>query len=248
MGGRGGAGTVRGGRAGAGTVSGGRGGRDVFYPRVDVWEDVIEALVAVMPRGFLVIAGVRLAACSGLGMALRLTSMAAIPCSSTGNAIRKMKPRLQEMNVWSPYTSNSLGRGRERCIMLSALPETAVSIVVAAVVVGASATMLRRMTEASSKTDSPTEMCKDCEGSGLCTVCNGEGFVLKQLSEEKAEKARMTATNMATRYTAGLPKKWSYCYKCSSTRSCRTCGGSGQFHVGMDVEGLTVKEASEEQL
>ena len=52
MGGRGGAGTVRGGSGGAETVRGGRGGRDVFYPRADVWEDVIEAPVAVLPGGF----------------------------------------------------------------------------------------------------------------------------------------------------------------------------------------------------
>jgi hypothetical protein len=36
---------------------------------------------------------------------------------------------------------------------------------------------------------------------------------------------------MATRYTAGLPKKWSYCTKCSSTRSCMICGGSGKTSI-----------------
>lgn len=46
-------------------------------------------------------------------------------------------------------------------------------------------------------------MCEDCGGSGICSECNGEGFVLKKLSEESAEKARLTAKNMATRYTAG---------------------------------------------
>ncbi|GLT55049.1 hypothetical protein SLA2020_282020 [Shorea laevis] len=71
--------------------------------------------------------------------------------------------------------------------------------------------------------------CGDCGGSGICSECNGEGFVLKKLSEESAEKARMAAKTMATRYTAGLPKKWSYCTKCSSARSCSTCGGSGKL-------------------
>lgn len=47
------------------------------------------------------------------------------------------------------------------------------------------------------------EVCGDCSGSGICPECNGEGFVLKKLSEESAEKARMAAKTMATRYTAG---------------------------------------------
>ncbi|CAA0822146.1 Unknown protein, partial [Striga hermonthica] len=75
----------------------------------------------------------------------------------------------------------------------------------------------------------PTKTCEDCGGSGVCSKCNGEGFVLRRLSDEGAEKARLMAKNMATRYTAGLPKKWSYCTKCSSARSCVTCGGSGKL-------------------
>lgn len=49
----------------------------------------------------------------------------------------------------------------------------------------------------------PLKICEDCGGSGICSECNGEGFVLKKLSEESAERARMSARNMATRYTAG---------------------------------------------
>lgn len=45
--------------------------------------------------------------------------------------------------------------------------------------------------------------CEDCGGSGICAECKGEGFVLKKLSEESADRARMLAKNMATRYTAG---------------------------------------------
>ena len=71
------------------------------------------------------------------------------------------------------------------------------------------------------------ECCPECGGTGLCGLCKGEGFVFKQLSEETASKARKAAKNMATRYTAGLPTKWTYCTKCSSTRSCTTCRGSG---------------------
>ncbi|TYK21389.1 ty3-gypsy retroelement transposase [Cucumis melo var. makuwa] len=73
----------------------------------------------------------------------------------------------------------------------------------------------------------PLITCEDCGGSGLCSECKGEGFVLKKLSDENAERARLAAKNMATRFTAALPKKWSYCSKCSSARSCSTCGGSG---------------------
>ena len=96
--------------------------------------------------------------------------------------------------------------------------------------------------------------CEDCGGSGICSECKGEGFVLKKLSDENAEKARLLAKNAATRYTAGyysllypplifklfslttelrfirLPKKWSYCTKCSSARSCSTCGGRGKLN------------------
>jgi DnaJ-class molecular chaperone len=49
----------------------------------------------------------------------------------------------------------------------------------------------------------PSKVCEDCSGSGICSECKGEGFVLKKLSDESAEKARLTAKNMATRYTAG---------------------------------------------
>ena len=42
-----------------------------------------------------------------------------------------------------------------------------------------------------------------CDGSGLCSSCNGEGFQLKTLSPEAAAKARANAQDAATRYTAG---------------------------------------------
>ena len=49
----------------------------------------------------------------------------------------------------------------------------------------------------------PLQTCEECGGSGICSECKGEGFVLKKLSDESAERARLTAKNMATRYTAG---------------------------------------------
>ncbi|KAF2541159.1 hypothetical protein F2Q70_00035699 [Brassica cretica] len=113
---------------------------------------------------------------------------------------------------------------------IPALVETAVSVAIAATVVGTAATLIvRRSTKASEEAEASMKECEVCGGSGICSECKGEGFVLKKLSDENAEKARLASKNMATRYTAGLPKKWSYCTKCSSTRSCITCGGSGKI-------------------
>ncbi|XP_030451808.1 uncharacterized protein LOC115673689 isoform X2 [Syzygium oleosum] len=121
-------------------------------------------------------------------------------------------------------------RQRKRPVS-SALPETAISIAVAATAVGAAATLLVKRTKASEETEIPMKTCEDCGGSGICSECKGEGFVLKRLSEASAEKARLTAKNMATRYTAALPKKWSYCTRCSSSRSCIACGGRGKLSL-----------------
>ncbi|XP_008789553.1 uncharacterized protein LOC103707007 isoform X2 [Phoenix dactylifera] len=128
----------------------------------------------------------------------------------------------------SPFHFNSHGRTQKNHLVSSALPETAASVIVSAIAVSAAAALLARTKKASDPTVSSLKICEDCAGSGICAECNGEGFVLKKLSEDSAEKARMAAKNMATRYTAGLPKKWSYCSKCSSARSCRTCGGTGR--------------------
>lgn len=49
----------------------------------------------------------------------------------------------------------------------------------------------------------PLKTCEECGGSGICSECKGEGFVLKRMTEESAEKARLASKNMATRYTAG---------------------------------------------
>uniref|UniRef100_A0A2N9FWQ0 DUF7895 domain-containing protein n=1 Tax=Fagus sylvatica TaxID=28930 RepID=A0A2N9FWQ0_FAGSY len=126
----------------------------------------------------------------------------------------------------------SQGQGRKIFKVSCALPETAASVAIAATVVGAAATILARRSKASSQaTQIPSKVCEDCSGSGICSECKGEGFVLKKLSDESAEKARLTAKNMATRYTAGLPKKWSYCTRCSSARSCSTCGGRGKLAI-----------------
>ncbi|ONK79502.1 uncharacterized protein A4U43_C01F7010 [Asparagus officinalis] len=144
----------------------------------------------------------------------------------------KMAIRPSHFNVRYARDHNHLHVSKQKTRLIScALPETAASIVVTAVAVAASATLLFRRTKASDNLDNPTKPCEECGGSGICPECKGEGFVLKKLSEESADRARLLAKNMATRYTAGLPKKWSYCTKCSSARSCRTCGGTGQISL-----------------
>jgi len=45
--------------------------------------------------------------------------------------------------------------------------------------------------------------CEDCGGSGICSECNGEGFVLRKRSGESSEMARVQAKKYANRFTAG---------------------------------------------
>ncbi|KAM1149133.1 hypothetical protein ACFX13_030418 [Malus domestica] len=120
-------------------------------------------------------------------------------------------------------------RRRQSSLVSSALPETVASIAIAATVVGTAAAVLAKRTKAAEEAEVPMKICEACRGSGICPECKGEGFVLKKLSDESAERARMASKNMATRYTAGLPKKWSYCTKCSSARSCLACSGRGKI-------------------
>ncbi|KAM7278428.1 hypothetical protein ACFE04_005562 [Oxalis oulophora] len=125
--------------------------------------------------------------------------------------------------------AHSQKQGRKSFRLVCSLPETAASLAIAATVVGAAATLLLKKNKASEENEIPTKECEDCGGSGICPECNGQGFMLKKQSDERADRARKNAKDMATRYTAGLPKKWSYCTKCSSSRSCRTCDGRGKL-------------------
>ncbi|KAH1220560.1 hypothetical protein GmHk_12G034172 [Glycine max] len=84
-----------------------------------------------------------------------------------------------------------------------ALAETAASMAVAVTVVGAAATLLVKRSKTSESTQIQFKVCEDCGGSGICSECKGEGFVLRKRSDESAEKARVQAKNMATRFTAG---------------------------------------------
>ncbi|AEE77983.1 hypothetical protein ISN44_As03g036380 [Arabidopsis suecica] len=95
-------------------------------------------------------------------------------------------------------------RAKRSSTVVPALAETAVSIAIAATVVGTAATILvRRNNKASEEAEASMKECEACLGSGICPECKGEGFVLKKLSDANAEKARLAAKNMATRYTAG---------------------------------------------
>ncbi|CAO2812998.1 unnamed protein product [Amaranthus hypochondriacus] len=123
------------------------------------------------------------------------------------------------------------GLRRNTLSISSALPETVFSVTIATAVVGAAATVLVKRTQQSEKSQTLVKTCEDCGGSGICSECKGEGFVLQKLSEANAERARMISKTAATRYTAGLPRKWSYCTKCSSGRSCSTCSGSGKLSL-----------------
>ncbi|XP_015693988.1 uncharacterized protein LOC102703980 [Oryza brachyantha] len=150
--------------------------------------------------------------------------MAAAPCCP-GTPARGPSPssscRILQATVVSSRTTHR---------RVAALPETAAACVAAAGLVGVAATFLvgrARPAAAPRREEEEEEECSDCGGTGLCPRCKGEGFVFKQLPEEAASRARKAAKNMATRYTAGLPTKWTYCNRCSSTRSCTTCGGSG---------------------
>ncbi|KAL9266703.1 hypothetical protein AKJ16_DCAP07355 [Drosera capensis] len=93
---------------------------------------------------------------------------------------------------------------RKVSVITSSLPETAASVGIAMAVVGAAAVFLRQRSKNSVETEVPLKVCEDCNGTGICSECKGEGFTLKRKSEESAEKARLTAKNAATRYTAGL--------------------------------------------
>ncbi|PKU74155.1 uncharacterized protein LOC110096336 [Dendrobium catenatum] len=142
-------------------------------------------------------------------------------CAELGNAI--ISSSGSSLNFRSVH-------GRKNHLASAALPENSPSIILAAMAVGAAATLLARRTTSPISNDITTKPCEECAGSGVCSACNGEGFILKKLSTESADRARMASKNMATRYTAGLPKKWSYCNKCSSSRYCRACDGTGSVN------------------
>ncbi|CAL5424178.1 unnamed protein product [Camellia sinensis] len=164
-----------------------------------------------------------------LKMELTLQTLSFAPFPKTVRDSKLKNHCTFERNHHSASCVKSKEPRRKISVISSALLETAASVAVAATVVGTAATLLVRRTKASEETEIPLKSCEDCGGSGICPECKGEGFVLKKLSEESAERARMTAKNMATRYTAALPKKWSYCTKCSSARSCTSCGGRGKI-------------------
>ncbi|KFK33915.1 hypothetical protein AALP_AA5G077100 [Arabis alpina] len=160
-------------------------------------------------------------------MELSVLKMQSFSLPSSVSSVKDVR-FLKSVSLFDVKSSHQ--KAKRLSTAIPALAETAISIAVAATVVGTAATLLvRTRTKASEEAKASMKECEVCGGSGICSECKGEGFVLKKQSNEISEKARLTAKNMATRYTAGLPKKWSYCTKCSSTRSCTTCGGSGKI-------------------
>jgi len=116
-------------------------------------------------------------------------------------------------------------QGRWKYITQNAVPDVAAAAITV-MVVGAAVTSLARMNK-STTIEPKQKICEVCNGSGICGECNGEGFILKNLSEAAVAKARQNAKTAATRYTAGLAKKWNYCPKCSGSRGCLVCDGRG---------------------
>ncbi|XP_071720830.1 uncharacterized protein [Rutidosis leptorrhynchoides] len=160
-------------------------------------------------------------------MELSLQSITPVASLSTARELK-----LKDYCTFHRSSYNLFPTKTKTVVVPSGLPETAASVAVAATVVRAAATLLARRTKSIETAKAvPTRTCDDCGGSGLCPECKGEGFVLKRMSDSSAEKARLNAKNMATRYTAGLPKKWSYCSKCLSSRSCKSCDGSGKLAI-----------------
>lgn len=120
------------------------------------------------------------------------------------------------------------GFRRAQRFVINAISPEAISAAVTVVVVGASTIALIQLNKdkiGSAIAEKPK--CEACNGTGLCSSCNGEGFLLKNLSTEAAAKARANAKDAASRYTAGLAKKWSYCINCSGSRGCPACEGRG---------------------
>jgi hypothetical protein len=87
-------------------------------------------------------------------------------------------------------------------VVAAAFP-TALSAAVTLVVVGAAVATIFKNKEKLQSLEVAKEECGECNGSGLCPACNGEGFLLKNLTPEAAAKARSRALDAATRYTAG---------------------------------------------
>lgn len=131
-------------------------------------------------------------------------------------------------NGWQQPGSQSFkGRRKQQPrIVAGALP-TEVSAAATALVVGSALFALRKLNKGTETVLPAKRECEACGGSGVCPTCNGEGFVNKNLTADAAAKARATAKDAATRYTAGLARKWNYCTTCEGGRGCQSCEGRG---------------------
>lgn len=135
------------------------------------------------------------------------------------------------LSIFRSHERERCGR-RARSFVANALPVEAISATAAIVIVTGSVGALIWLNQDNGKDlVAEKQNCEACNGSGMCPSCNGEGFQLKGLSPEAASRARANARDAATRYTAGLAKKWSYCTNCSGSRNCPECSGSGILNI-----------------
>ncbi|BFI18612.1 hypothetical protein MPTK1_6g17290 [Marchantia polymorpha subsp. ruderalis] len=111
-------------------------------------------------------------------------------------------------------------------VAAGAIP-SGVTAVATLLTIGGSLYALLQLNKDKLETWQSKKECQTCSGSGLCPTCDGEGFNLRNLSSEAAAKARANAKDAATRYTAGLAKKWNYCTTCQGARGCPDCQGRG---------------------
>jgi len=140
--------------------------------------------------------------------------------------LRSPRWQITSLRCSMKVTANSEQERPRSRVVTKAVP-VAVSAAVTLAVVGAAVVAISKREKSPALPETNKTECEDCKGSGLCPSCNGEGFLLKNLSKEAAAKARAKAADAATRYTAGLAKKWSYCGTCSGSRGCLTCEGRG---------------------
>ncbi|CAM6129816.1 unnamed protein product [Calypogeia fissa] len=148
--------------------------------------------------------------------------------SSVGRQSQQGRIFLVSCNAWHPPDVESFkGRMKQQPKTVTAALPTEVSAAAAAIAVGGALFALTKLNKSTEEVLPAKTECEACGGSGLCPACNGEGFVNKNLSAEAAAKARATAKDAATRYTAGLAKKWNYCTTCSGGRGCLSCEGRG---------------------
>eukprot|EP00249_Psilotum_nudum_P008418 c21254_g1_i1 orf=159-803(+) len=157
---------------------------------------------------------------------IRFAACYQAPCCTLGQTLDSREGHMNKLFASSETPVQKRKRGQ--VVVTGAIPIVALSAAAAALAVGAASLSLLRMHR--TKLDiaqSTRKQCEACNGSGLCSSCNGQGFVQKNMSMEAAAMARKNAETAATRFTAGLAKKWKYCANCTGSRGCPVCQSRG---------------------